>query len=463
MELRKLTILVLIFIILITSVMAQTGPLALQAAKKNLILTEWDKNVGNINTESKFKDALLTLWETDAVNPSVSVDQINQKINGIYTSLGISRSQGLGSTWLWIVGIIIIIAGAYFIIKKNSGLNKAMSEGNNIIKKLMLRIRKNKSDILNLYKKINDLFEEAKKNLEVARWLEAQVKDEKIAELKSDKATNKKYQDAIKEHTRRLSSWISSMNIISATTIEIANYGKIELNKLKEIEIKDEDVFKRHYNPDLFSNEIRDKIKIVENAVLKVKRVLGDEEKKLLILVNTVGKLKLGLENFKDACLESMIEYVKKENEEMRILLKALQKTDLPVIKNSVEKIVAIASSIYNGLKSEYVLYNELQNSEDSILKDLDELELIRAERTKLTREIGANSIQALAREVINAKDDRQLELMGELYKGMGSERKVRLTLREALIVAGISEGESKKIAKEIMDRYKKLKLKMEA
>ncbi len=404
-------------------------------------------DLSNRLSSDKFPDAAGDLGVLYDDAAKYTTEELKVKIDAIYQQYGLKPSTfKLNSTIVWIALAIILAGLMYLLIKKGTaagiiGRVREMSILNKIAV-LIPKFKRNKENLIGVFRKIKSNYDKARANFETAQQLYKDVREGRLANVK-EKSTAEQYKKQLEDYLGSLDGWLKDADGILKSTIQISELGKIDMKEVEEYLAHKERALKEH-DTRFYSADINERIEKLKKEMKNEADVLSNEQKQLLYLITIGNELNFGLGEYKKVSVHAQIDHIQSEQRSIKGLLKAIKKNNNDAIKERVKEIFNAATEILDSLKWEVPLYNKLFDAIDSVVKGLESANAIDLERRRFEKDIREIEPRALVQRIVaakEAKDEKEFyDLMRELLRSTGSERMMRIELRTSGVNEKITE-----------------------
>lgn len=396
-ENNKLGLMIFIMLLLVPAIFAVDSP----ADKKTAITNSWSKAdslTHDVFMLIEIKGGLAELWNDEAVDADVDLEEIQKKINGIFHNVGLAYPYpDVGrpfSTVPIAIGLAIALAFAGIFIAKKKGMltkesmknlgsrlklkKRTVRQGIEIFKNIHRKMVGEVRSFENLIKRIVLIKRDCIDNVIRAE----KIKHMEIPELKSNLGAEIKTKqlDFINEHLTRLDMMYGKIDKLMRTLVHMAAKEMKILEIISGDLIDDIKKFRKKIGKKYLSKEIKQKYGKIDELNI-------EELRKLRNAIEATKNLNNSLNLFKKDVLKKQLNLINEEKSETELLIRHIRKRDNKGIEESREKIHKYALAIRNvfGLLEEnkLPLYVELHKLEKEWIMKAEELIKADEEREK--------------------------------------------------------------------------------
>jgi hypothetical protein len=391
----------------------------------------------------------------DAVDKENKYDtaaQVSEEIAKIYAKAGLGPAGFKVSRTAWIILGIIIAGAAIFFLVKSGKLAGILTRSKEVLYALIIRrFTQSKADVHSIMGRLNDNRDRAEINLKVAKDLSRLVDEDKLIILKN-KEERKRFEDKMSEEVGKLNDWVKSIQSFLNTTLEIGTVGTTYIKQV-EGEVLNEEELLKSMDKSLFTSELNQKIKKLQDAT-------AEEKKKLLATIKSAEGLNFAIGHLKDIVSNELI-YIEQEKKAFRDLIKAVKNSKKGDAEDAVKAIGEKAKKIAGIFIPADVADKELHEIETdlgSVLVqyealnrlDLDrmEAETIFKQRDEKTEEIVDNLVKVAHLSRQNKDQKKFQNAMASLFV---FAQQSKPALRIELVKHGVKEDEAKQMVEEFV------------
>jgi hypothetical protein len=453
---NKQIISILIFFVLFSNIaiaLTQDEADLLESDKKAALMVEWNLKYTNLFNpdqasldESEVKSRLMPLWQKDAVDSSISLAKLKEKINAIYKDTKISRPMGISGPVPILIGFGVLILGfaIVMIVSKRARAATKLFLWAKLAPLYDLLFRKLDREITYLNKVSSSLSmikKAAKENLDFANLLFT-------TDIPTLKAESHLDSGEYNKRIEILENWANLTYKTINSTIKITKTGNEFIESFeKDLKLDEKRVasvieaYQQRKKYFLDEHTFAELNKLQEGEVIAFEK-LDETRKKLLLLNKASFDLNFSLSSIKENTLKNLIGLISEQRKEYTKLKQAIEKDQNKEIIKSRENAMKVARRIHDNVEKDSELIQRIEDIEskleentkdEKVKKIIQDRDSLFSKITEQTGKYNNELAEELSKNVVTLLREGKIEQAKKMMIGLrdidGDARRIRLDL----------------------------------